>query len=222
MANPNFSIEEILNHDCVEFEQAYRIIQDRIPFEERSDILDFISTLDNRKKGKLAPDNYHMLVAAKNSEVLGAITGYYINEINSGFVNTLGVKAGYEGIGIGSSLRGNLVNKFKEDSENINGIIGEVEITNPWLKKLVSNPKIFTFDINYIQPPLRKVQNSRSLVLYLQREKSIEKMSTKKVIKIIEAIYKNIYDIENPQDNKYFNLILKSMGNIKYISRKTI
>lgn len=46
MEKGRFKIEEIVNHDSIKFEEAYRIIQDRIPFEERSDMLHFIQILE--------------------------------------------------------------------------------------------------------------------------------------------------------------------------------
>lgn len=54
-----------------------------MPFEERSDILDFVTTINAAQNGRLYPDNYHMLVAKEdtNPEVVGVVTGYYISDL---------------------------------------------------------------------------------------------------------------------------------------------
>ena len=220
------NIEEIVSHSTLDFERAYGIIQERIPFEERSDIMDFIKTLDDAKAGLLHPDNYHMLITTRDSEVLGAITGYYISEINCGFVNTLAVRARYASEGIGTNLREELIRRFKKDSKKsgkkLNGILGEVEESNPWLRKIIANQRVFLFDIAYIQPPLREKQAERKLVLYLQGNRILKRIHRDKVAKIITSIYRNIYDIEVPDNNLFFRKIIKSFENRRYISKKII
>lgn len=229
METRNQDIEEIVSHDSLDFGRAYRIIQDKIPFEERSDVLDFVTTIDKAQNGRLYPDNYHMLIAKgdSNSEVVGVVTGYYISGLNMGFVNTLAVRKGDEGRGTGTRLREKLIEKFREDTrknkrKRLDGVLGEVETNNPWLRRLALNPKIFPFDIRYIQPPLRQGQEGRELVLYLQSDKNPEKISKNRIIKILTDIYRDVYDIENPFEDNNFKEMLKSFENRRYISRKTI
>lgn len=227
MAESKLTIEEIVNHDSIDFERGYNIIQDRIPFEERSDILDFITSIEQARKEELYPDSYHMLVAKSGDDVVGVISGYYISDINCGFINTLAVKKGSEGRNIGTVLRNELIRSFRSDSnrignEKFGGVLGEVEERNPWLKKVVSNPQVLPFDIDYIQPPLREEQNGRKLVLYLEPNVDMKAMERGEVVRILSAIYRDIYDVKEPEKHPCFREILKSFGSRKYISRKTI
>jgi len=227
MKGDKISIEEIVNHDTVDFERGYSIIQDRIPFEERSDVLDFISSVNQARRGELSPDSYHMLVARYDGDVIGVITGYYLSDINCGFINTLAVKIGLEGKNVGTNLRNELIGRFRRDSnkignESLNGVLGEIEEKNPWLKKIVSNPRVFPFDIKYIQPPLRVDKTGRELVLYLEPDEEIKTIGRDKAVRIVSAIYRNIYDIEEPEKHHCFKEILKSFESRKYISRKAI
>jgi len=228
MINQNPSIEEIVDPNSEDIRRAYKIIENKLPYEERSDISHFTKTLMDAKEGRLDDDRYHFLISRENSEISGAITGYYISELDMGFVSNLAVKSGSGGKGIGTELRNGLLARFRDDSkdsknEELSGILGEIEETNIWLRKILSNPNVFVFDINYIQPPLREGQEGKkNLVLYLQINEKLEKISTEKVTKILTAIYRNIYDINNPQENACFQDILNSIKNRKYISRKNI
>ncbi len=220
-------IEDVVTHDSLIFERAYSLIHDRIPFEERSDALEFVVTLDKASRREFYPDNYHMLAAKRGSEVVGTATGYYISEINMGFINTLVVGERCTGGGIGTCLREGLIQRLEQDARDskhktLAGVLGEVEQSNPWLMKLISDLKVFVPDIEYIQPPLREKLSERILVLYVQARQPFKKIRRSRMVEVVRAIYRNIYDIETPESNRFFQRIVGSFVNRNYISEKKL
>lgn len=163
-----FNIEEVLTHDSIEFRQGYEILRKSIPLAELSPLATFAKTLEDKNNGGLGKDNYHFLNCKTQGRITGAATGYYIAEINMGFINAIV-----------------LLNYFDEDAraagqQHPDGYLGEVALTNPWLK---------------IQP-------------YKGLIKSIDRT---KVIEIVRAVYRSLYDIEKPEENAFFRKMLSSI-----------
>lgn len=221
-------IEEILRPKGKLFEDTLKLIQESLSEGEVSRRREFIDVLNLKNSDKLRPDNYHFLTYEESSKIMAASCGYYISDINMGLIHYLVVHKDLQSRGTGRLMRASLLNCFDRDAQSVwqkpaEGYLGEVKMTNPWLKILEEKYRIFPMDIDYYQPELRKGEGDILLVLYYQsRERPVEFLTVGEVITIVTSIYRNVYDIQDVSKNKSYKKIIRSLKSKTYITRKQL
>ncbi len=206
-----FLIDEITNSQDSVLSQAIFLLQNGLLPHEVDSEADLRKSIENQST--FFPDSYHMLTLKQDKKILGVSVGYYIAEVNIGFISYVVVEKDSGRLGLGKILRTELLRKFGEDAQNAGksipfGYIGEVKDNNPWLQMLIRNYKVTPFDLPYMQPPMREGDAPSPLVLYFQKHPEFAgELDNKMVLQSISAIYRKIYDIKNPENCDYFQKI---------------
>lgn len=136
----DFKIEEIESSKHLLLLRTINLIKSCLPPDQIADKSEFLKAFKEKKKW--FPDNFHLLIIRNGDVVVAATAGYYIGDINTGFVNYIVVDENYKRKGLASMLRQELINLFCNDAKNNSfespeGYLGEVEHNNPWLKTLI-------------------------------------------------------------------------------------
>ena len=209
-----YELEEINNAAHPLLMQAILLINARLKPGQVPGAAAFQEAIANKKKW--FPDNYHLIIIKYGNTVVAAAAGYYIAEINAGFINYVVIDPKHEGEGLAQTIRSALLNSFQSDSKQNDlrtpiGYLGEVEHDNPWLQKLIIKYGVIPLDIPYVQPPLQHGNKPIPLVLYFQpHEGATIKMEKDFVVKIIKAIYESVYDLIDVEKKEYFKKIKRA------------
>ncbi len=204
-------IDEIVQGDDPSLSEAIVLLQNGLLPHEVDSEADLRNSIE--KRSTFFPDSYHMLTTKQDGKVTGVSIGYYIAEVNIGFISYVVVEKDSGRLGLGKVLRTELLRKFGEDAKNAGksiplGYIGEVKDNNPWLQMLIRNYQVTPFDLPYMQPPMRADDEPSPLVLYFQKHpESTVALDNRMILQSIHAIYRKIYDVKNPEDCDYFQKI---------------
>jgi GNAT superfamily N-acetyltransferase len=192
--------------------------------DERSSLADdaialFERTFDRRDRHKaeelrseiaekrlqlLAPFDFHFLVAHANGNIQGAIMGCYLAGTNAGFINYLAVLEAERGLGTGRLLRPKLVELFRQDARrfengDLDWVIGEVRLDNPWMRRLVRNRGAIPFDLTYYHPGMQPSLDPPQYVLYRQPfADPRSELPASLVRRILYAVYRRAYRVRYP------------------------
>lgn len=211
----DYQIEEIENITNNFLLKTILLIKSRLKEGQTPKEKEFLEAIT--KRNKWFPDNYHLIIAKNSEEVLAATAGYYIADINVGFINYVVVDPKFEGQGLATILRETLINAFIVDAnKNKNkspiGYLGEVEHNNPWLKTLIKKYGVTALDVPYVQPPLFRRGKPIPLVLYFQPHPNATiKIEKAFVESIIRAVYDSVYEIANINKKEYFKKIMEKL-----------
>lgn len=211
----NYQIEEIEDIKHPLLLKTILLIKSRLKEGQTPKEKGFLEAITNRNKW--FPDNYHLIIAKDDGEVLAATAGYYIADINVGFINYVVVNPEFEGQGLANFLRRVLIDAFVLDANNNKhqspiGYLGEVEHNNPWLKTLIKKYGVTPLDVPYVQPPLFRRGKPIPLVLYFQPHPNTTiKLEKAFVESIIRAVYSSVYEIANINKKDYFKKIMEKL-----------
>lgn len=215
---PRIVIETLSHHRDRGFSGMMNLFERIFPAKEKIDRSYFEDILAEKRMGLLDPFNTHVLVAKRGRRVLGFATGTYLAVVNMGFVGYLAIDPASKGLRLGGRLRTRLVEEMRKDAraaghEDLEGVLGEIEPDNPWLRHLVRERKVLALDIDYRQPPLRKESPEVPLVLYVESiGEPIRRLEARRVRAILYAIYRRLYRLRFPLREPSFRTMLKSLG----------
>ena len=165
----------------------------------------------------IAPFGFHLLVARMDGSVVGVALGVYLAGVNAGFVHYLAVSPNHRGHGIGRVLRPSLVTSFTADAknagqQNLNWVVGEVRLDNPWMRGLVSKRGAIPFDFTYYHPGMRPGGPSSPYVLY--RQPVADQKTDLPVVtvrRLLYAVYRRAYRVRYPLQHPGFAAMLEEL-----------
>ncbi len=212
-------IETLSHHRDPGFSGMMKLFGRVFPAKEKIDRSYFEDILAEKRLGLLDPFNTHVLIARRDgSPVLGFATGTYLAVVNMGFVGYLAVDPRSKGLRIGGRLRQRLIKEMRKDARaaghpDLEGVLGEIERINPWLRHLVRERDVLALDVDYRQPPLRKGSPEVPLVLYIETIGApIHRLSATTVRAVLYAIYRRLYRLRFPLREPSFRTMLRSLG----------
>lgn len=220
-------IESISDHRHPAFSAALRLYRRVFPEEERSERSHFVEVLREKRLGLLEPFNHHFLVALEGSRVVGLATGSYLAGVNLGFVGYLAAAPEKTRSRIGSRLRARLVRELRRDARaagkgDLDGMLGEVEADNPWLRQLVRRGSL-PLDFDYRQPPLGRRRRAVPLVLsYQPIGRRVLSLSTRRLRAILYAVYRRVYRVRFPLRQPAFRRMLKQIEGRRRVGRRAV
>jgi len=223
LSTPRVVIATLSHHREAGFAGMMRLFERVFPADEKIDRSYFEDILAEKRLGLLDPFNTHVLVARRGSRVLGFATGTYLAVVNMAFVGYLAVDPAVKGLRLGGRLRQRLIKEMRNDAKaaghgDLEGVLGEIEPGNPWLRYLVRERKVLALDVDYRQPPLRKNSAEVRLVLYVEPiGEPVKRLDADRVRAVLYAIYRRLYRIRFPLRTRSFRAMLRSLGNRRTI-----
>ena len=137
--------------------------------------------------------------------------------MNIGVIGYLATSPAARSRGVGTRLRNRLSKLFESDALRISGrellaVAGEVDATNPWLRKLARQRDVLVLDFPYYQPSLRKTFDPIPYRLYLDFTTHIRKsIAVSDLKQILFAIWRRGYRVKRPLDHPAFRKMLRSI-----------
>ncbi len=227
-APPVITIESLDDHREPGFNEALRLYHRVFPAKEKIERKYFIDLLREKRQGFLYPFNIHFLIGWKHGRVVGLATGSYLSVVNMGFVGYLASDPRLTGERIGSRLRVRLVKEMRRDARatgqaDLEAVMGEVELENPWLRYLVRSRGALALDLDYRQPALRHGTPSVPLVLYLEPVSgSVRRLSVRRVRSILYSIFRRVYRVRFPLRDPSLRRILRSLEGRRWIGARRL
>jgi hypothetical protein len=221
-------LRELLTAADPAFRQAYALLQATFPPSELVPAADFLRTLRESTAGVWADLLWHMVIGQRGERLLGVATGTYLGSLNLGLIGYLAVRKGLRSVGLGPKLRNRLLRSFDADAKlqhghATDGVVGEIEHDNPWLRRLVRHHGAIPLDIPYLQPPVRPTEPEVPLVLYyqpLRRER--RRLPVAEVRQILYAIWRRSYRVTAPMEDHRFRRMLRSLDGRRWVGARTL
>ncbi|MGH9322028.1 MAG: GNAT family N-acetyltransferase [Vicinamibacteria bacterium] len=227
MLKENVIIEKVESVRSPLFHASYALYRRVFPKDEQMPKRYFYEHLTEERLGLSRPFHFHYFVASRGDRVLGFGCCTYLALVNMGFIDYLAVDSGAKGQGVGTLLRGRLVEVLREDArkdelDDLTAVLGETREDSPWLRRLMSQGA-FALDIDYLQPPLEDHKNPVPLVLYVQPiVKPFESLASNEVRQVLYSIYRRLYRIPYPLQDPNFRYMLKQINGRAKIGGKVI
>jgi GNAT superfamily N-acetyltransferase len=199
------------------FPEAHRLLRREFSREEMLPMQDWRDAMKERAEGLWTDINWHLIIAERDGELLGAASGSYLGNVNVGIVGYLAVRADGRGLGLGPRLRRHLQRAFEQDARRILGrpldaIVGEVRVDNPWLRTLVRRDGAIALDFEYHQPALGRGRDAVPLVLYYQPlAKPRRAIPAAELKRLLYTMWRRPYRIGRPLSRATFRKMLKGL-----------
>lgn len=223
-ARSQLVIESLDDHRTPAFRGALRLYERVFPEKERIDRRYFAELLEEKRLGLLQPFNQQFLVARHGRRVVGLCTGSYLAVVNMGFVGYLATDPARKGARIGSRLRARLVRELRRDARaagypDLDGVLGEVEARNPWLRHLVRTRGALALDFPYRQPALGEATPDVPLVLYLEPVGArVRSLAAARMRTLLYAVYRRVYRVRFPLRQPAFRMMLRRLAGVSRIN----
>lgn len=184
-------------------------------------------SLREREANLWSDIRWHLVVAELGGRVIGAASGTYLGNVNTGVIGYLAVASSARGLGIGPGLRGRLRSLFQADArvirrEPLTAVIGEVRRDNPWLKTLVRRERVIALDFAYYQPQLHENDHPVPLVLYYESlDRRRRRLSADLLRRLLYTTWRRVYRIARPMADREFKRMVKALANRRSIGGLT-
>jgi hypothetical protein len=197
---------------------AHRLLRRMFPRRELLPVGEWAGTLLERKYRLWTDLSWHLLVAERRGEVLGAASGSYLGNVNVGLVGYVAVARAARGRGLGHRLRLRLRRLLERDARRVHGrdlkaLVGEVRADNPWLAHVVREEGALALDFTYLQPSLGARHPPVELVLYYQplhaRRRSL---AAPEIRRLLYTIWRRGYRIGRPLSRLAFRRMLEGLA----------
>jgi GNAT superfamily N-acetyltransferase len=212
----NVKIESVESVRSPLFHASYALYRRVFPKDEQMPKRYFYEHLTEKRLGLDHLYNFHYLVATRGDRVLGFGCCTYLALMNMGFIDYLAVDSGAKGQGVGSLLRGRLVEGLRADAkiacgQDLAAVLGETREESPWLRRLMRKGA-FALDIDYLQPPLEDHKSPVPLVLYVEPiARPFESISSDELRQVLYTLYRRLYRIPYPLQDPNFRYMLKQL-----------
>ena len=216
-APKRITVREIVDPRDPALTATYALLRTNFSRGERVDRREWTASLREREAGMLSDLAWHLIIAERDGEVLGLVSGTYVGSVNVGVVGYLAIAEAGRGEGLGTRLRNHLRRRFARDAERIahrplTGIIGEVSPGNPWLRRLARSPRVLMLDFPYYQPRLRDDDDPSPFVLYIEAfGNARRRIPVAELKQILFAIWRRIYRIPRPLDRPAFRAMMRAL-----------
>lgn len=184
-------------------------------------------SLREREASLWSDIRWHLVVAELGGSIIGAASGTYLGNVNTGVIGYLAVAASARGLGIGPRLRASLRSLFQRDAreirhEPLTAVIGEVRRDNPWLKTLVRRERVLALDFTYLQPQLREDDQAVPLVLYYESlDGPRRRLPADLLRRLLYTTWRRVYRIARPMANREFKRMLTALAGRRSIGGLT-
>jgi GNAT superfamily N-acetyltransferase len=208
-------IREIVSADDPGFREAHSLLRREFPRGEMLPLRDWRNVMRERREGLWTDVAWHLLVAEREGEVVGAASASYLGEVNVIVVGYVAVRADVRGEGLGPRLRRGLRRKCEADARRVGhshlkAVIGEVHAGNPWLRSLVHREGAIALDFDYYQPTLSG--GPVALVLYYQPLGAPRRsLSVPELRRLLYSIWRRAYRVPQPLARPAFRRMLRSL-----------
>lgn len=227
-ASPRLRFREIRSEDDRSFRAAYRLLRRIFPRSEMLPRADWVQVMRERRAGLWTDTGWHLLVAERGGEVIGAASGSYIGSINIGLIGYVAVARAERASGLGPKLRDRLRRAFERDAakargRKLDGILGEVREDNPWLRTLVKRDGAIALDFPYYQPSLGAHHEAVALVLYYQpiaRPRTF--LMAAEVRRLLYAVWRRSYRVGRPLKRPAFKRMMKALRGRRRIGQRKL
>ncbi len=184
-------------------------------------------SLREREAGVWSDIRWHLVLAELGGSIIGAASGTYLGNVNTGVIGYLAVASSARRLGIGPRLRASLRSLFQRDAQDIlhkplSAVIGEVRRDNPWLRTLVRRERVIALDFTYFQPQLREDDRAVPLVLYYESlDRPRRRLPTDLVRQLLYTTWRRVYRIARPMANREFRRMLTALTDRRSIGGLT-
>jgi GNAT superfamily N-acetyltransferase len=221
-------IREIVDPADPALTEAYDLLKQSFTRGERVALREWRDSLHERS-GKLLTDlAWHLLVAEDDGRIVGLNSGSYLGNVNLGMIGYLAIAPEARSRGIGTRLRNRLRTVFERDAIRITGtklagIIGEVSLTNPWLRTLNRRSNVLLLDFPYYQPSLTIGDEPSPFILYLESfQGDRARMPVTELRKLLYTVWRRVYRVSRPLDRAAFRAMLRNLQKRRYVGRRKL
>ncbi|MBL0169968.1 MAG: GNAT family N-acetyltransferase [Gemmatimonadaceae bacterium] len=207
---------------------AYALLSRTFHRAERVALREWRGSLEESAKKLLTDIAWHLLVAERDGTVVGLNSGTYFGNLNLGMIGYLAIAPTERSHGIGTRLRSRLRTLFERDAlrlskRPLDGIIGEVAESNPWLRTLARRPNVILLDFPYHQPSLMRGDQPSPFVLYLEQlHTQRSRLPVSELRRILYAIWRRGYRITRPLERPAFRAMLRALGTRRSIGSRSL
>ena len=225
---PRTSIREVRSADDPAFPVAHKLLRSAFPRSEVLPQRDWRTSMREREQGLWTDVDWHLLVAERGRSVLGAASGSYLGNINTGFIGYIAMRADARSTGVGPRLRKRLRDLFERDALRVTGspleaIVGEVRADNRWLRHLVKREGAIALDFPYYQPSLSRAKDPVPLVLYYQPLASPRKsVSAPELRRLLYTMWRRMYRIARPLSRAEFRRMMRALDGRRRVGQRPL
>lgn len=226
--SPRTTIREVRDPRDPLVREAYALLRRTFARGERVAMREWTESL-RENVGKLPTDSlWHLFVAVREGVVLGLASGTYLGNVNLGVVGYLAMHPVVRSRGVGSRLRLRLRRQFARDAlrqghRALDGIMGEVSPTNPWLRRLASRPEVLVLDFPYFQPRLNDDDDPTPFLLYYESLTSPRaRMPVGELRRILYTVWRRIYRVARPLDEPAFRAMMRALEHRRTVGRRQL
>ena len=201
-------------------QEALRLLEDAFLPQERQPLEQIAMEIAEKRLGLLTSYDFHLFAAeAEDGRVTGISAGVYLGGVNAGFVTYLAVRPETQGQQLGRQMRVRLVDAFREDArrldwEELHGVVGEIRLENPWLRRLVRDRGALPLDLTYYHPGVVPGDPAERWVLYRQPIGDFRPaLPADEVRQLLYAIWRRAYRVRWPLERKGFLEMLQQLEN---------
>jgi len=217
---PDLSVVDVEDERTSLARQTLTLIRSSFDRPDRQPMRELRGEMEEKRLGLLAAMDFHLLAArTPDDEVVGTVSGIYLEGVNAGFVTYLAVAPAWRGRQVGSMLRALLVQRFRDNAmraeyPELAWVLGEVRADSPWLRNLLERRTILTFHVTYVQPDVSPGEGPE-YVLYRQPLGDERVMlPADEVRRILYAVYRRGYRVSYPLEHPGFQLMLRELDGV--------
>jgi GNAT superfamily N-acetyltransferase len=221
-------IREILTVDDPGFRDAHSLLRREFPRGEMLPLRDWRNAMRERREELWTDVAWHLLVAERDGEVVGAASASYLGNVNVMVVGYVAVREDARGEGLGPRLRRALRRKCDADARRVGhshlkAVIGEVHAANPWLRSLVHREGAIALDFDYYQPTLGGGRQPVALVLYYQPLGAVRRsLSVAELRRLLYSIWRRAYRVPQPLARPAFRRMLRSLEGRRRVGQRAL
>jgi GNAT superfamily N-acetyltransferase len=227
-AKPRTRVRELLDQSDPALKQAYALMRQSFARTERIRLSEWRASLREKASDVWTDQSWHLVIAEQDGRVVGLTSGSYLGNVNLGIVGYLAIEPAARSRGIGTRLRARLRTLFERDALRIakrplEGIVGEVSESNPWLRSLARRKNVLVLDFPYCQPRLYDTDQPSQFLLYyesLQRQR--DRLPVGELRGILYTIWRRIYRVSRPLDRAAFRAMLRHLETRRSIGRRKL
>lgn len=211
-------IVEVLDERTAVADQALELIRRAFPARERQPLDQIAMEVEEKRLGLLTSYDFHLLAAVTpEGEAVAVASGVYLAGVNAGFVTYLAVHAAHRGKELGRRLRLELIEAFRRDAilldwVDLGGVVGEVRLASPWLRRLVRERAVLPLDITYFHPGENPEDPDAEWILYRQpigdRRMGLPAVEVRQ---LLYAIWRRAYRVRWPLEREGFRRMLEEL-----------
>lgn len=198
--------------------EALELIRQTFPSHDRQPLDQIAMEVAEKRLGLLTSYDFHLFAAiAESGRALAISAGVYLGGVNAGFVTYLAVRPGGRGQQLGRRMRLRLIDAFRDDARrggrpDLNWVVGEVRMENPWLRRLVRERSAIPLHLSYLHPGVDPEEAGERWILYRQPVGDARpELPVREVGQLVYAIWRRAYRVRWPLERPGFRAMLEEL-----------